>query len=243
MKIVNIELIRLHNEELFQLMADFKGLAEENGVSTLNIEQLFAVFVTLFERVDIAVAAIRKNAHTKAISNVDSLRDDLAYGFTMLVKAYLYRVDEAMIAAAERLLIIINTYGDFRRKPYNEETAIIYNFLQDIEARCAADVALLGAQGWIDDLRKYNREFEQLMSVRFDDKAAEEYINMREARREIEANYKEIIERIDALMIVNGEAPYAEFIKKWNIRVEYYKTTLAQRAGRNKAAKEKEKGQ
>ena len=47
--------------------------------------------------------------------------------------------------------------------------------------------------------------------------------------------YNAIVEQVNALALINGDAQYAEFIDKVNYYVDYYKNTLAARKGRSKA--------
>jgi hypothetical protein len=136
--------------------------------------------------------------------------------------------------------VVIDHYGDLRSKSYNEETASVHNFLQDVNSRCAADVALLGIQEWIDELSVANRAFHDLMSQRFD-AAAQEITNLREVRKAIDRVYGAIVDRINASILLYGEEPYAEFVKKLNERIAYFKTTVAIRRGRARKAAEGEK--
>lgn len=234
MKINKFDLSRLRNEELFTFFADTKRLIEEAGAQPLHIEDLFAAFAKLFGRIDTALDYIRKNVHTQHIAEKDYLRDSIYRGFVLLAEAYLHHTNAGKVQAAKDIQVVIDAFRDFRSKPYNEETGAITNFIDDIRARCASQVDLLGAREWIDDLEAANREFDQLMGVRFDERAAQKYINLRDTRHEAEKVYGQIADRINAAILLNGEATYAPFVKKLNERVEYNKNTLAQRKGRNK---------
>ena len=97
----------------------------------------------------------------------------------------------------------------------------------------------LNAQEWINDLTNINREFDNLMNKRFDKNAGKEYINLRETRTKIDKAYSLIIDRINASILLNGEAGYTDFVKKINERTDYFKNTIATRRGRAAAKKEK----
>jgi hypothetical protein len=59
-----------------------------------------------------------------------------------------------------------------------------------------------------------------------------------DARVKTDEAYKDLIKRIEAMMLLNGENPiYAEFIKKLNVVIEKYKNIIAQREGIAKAKK------
>jgi hypothetical protein len=232
MKIIKFDLRRLRNEEHFQLMRDFKQLVEQAGINTLNIDQLFAVFVVLLGKEDLAIEIIRKSGLTNPIFNADKHRDAIYHGFVLLIESCLHSPNDAKVQAAQNIRVVIDHYGDFRNKTYNEETASIYNFLQDINSRCMGDIETLNAGEWITGLAEANQAFDELMNQRFDEKAAQEYINLREVRNEIDKIYTQIIDRINASILLNGEAVYADFVNKLNERLTYFKNTLAQRKGR-----------
>ena len=77
------------------------------------------------------------------------------------------------------------------------------------------------------------RTFVALMQERYSEEAGKPQYNMKTARQETDKAYRTITERIDALMIVNGEEAYAGFVNELNQRVEKYNKLLAQREGRN----------
>jgi hypothetical protein len=237
MKISKIDLSKLRNEEHFQLMTDVSRLIEIAGAETLEIPLLFPVFKGLLSKEDIALEIIRKNRLSESIADADAKRGSVYRGFVLLIKTYNHSSIAAKVRAAQNIQVIIEHYGDFRKKSYNEETASINNFLQDINDRCVADIAVLDAQDWITDLADANQTFDNLMNQRFDENAGREIVNMNKVRKEIITVYEQIVEHINASMLLNGETVYADFVKKLNERIAYFKNTLAIRKGR--AAKKK----
>ncbi|MDR1895890.1 MAG: DUF6261 family protein [Prevotellaceae bacterium] len=232
MKIIKIDLRHLRNEEHFQLMTDFKNLVEATGASVLNIEALFATFLVLYGREDIALEAIRRSELTDAITDTDTQRDTIYRGLVLMLESNLHSSNPSKKQAAHNMLVVVNHYGDFRHKSYNEETAGIYNFVQEINTRCAAEIATLDAKDWITDLDNANQTFDKLMNQRFDENAGQIHVNLRETRKEIDGVYTQTNDYIDAAIVVNGESVYAGFVNKLNERIRYFKNTLAQRKGR-----------
>jgi hypothetical protein len=218
-------------------MTDVDGLIQQTGAEKLNIATLFPEFHTLRNKEDTAIEAIRKSPLTSRITEADAVRDSVFRGFTLTVEAFSYHPNVVKVQAAEDIRVVIDHYGDLRSKSYNEETASIHNLLEDVNSRCADDVALLGIQEWIDELSVANRAFHDLMSQRFD-AAAQEITNLREVRKEIDRMYGAMVDRINASILLYGEEPYAEFVKKLNERIAYFKTTVAIRRGRARKATE-----
>lgn len=242
MKVLRLRLRALHNEEHFQLMTDVYGLAESEGIETLGIAALYPRFLSLYGKEDIALEAIRKSGLTDPIADADTIRDNAYRGLVLQIEAGTYSADATKAQAARNMQVVTDHYGDFRKKPYNEETATVHNFLQDINSRCAADIAVLGAQAWVDELETANQTFDDLMNQRFDAAAAQEIINLREVRKEIDRVYTEITECINVFILLNGEAAYAGFVNKLNERIAYFKNTLAIRKGRAEKVTRGEKG-
>jgi membrane-bound ClpP family serine protease len=56
---------------------------------------------------------------------------------------------------------------------------------------------------------------------------------MKSVRNYVDSAYYAMTGRIGALMIIEGEAAYPNFVKEINQRIESYTKLLAQRRGRN----------
>jgi hypothetical protein len=113
------------NEEWFQFHTEFKTLAEPYSPATLNIDALYATFLTLYANADAALEIIRKSATTEQLAEADHARDVVFRGFSDSVKAGLSHFNPAKREAARRLEIVINHYGNIARKSYDKETAAI----------------------------------------------------------------------------------------------------------------------
>ncbi len=148
MNILFARLSRYTNEEHFQFQTEFKGLAEQYTPLTLNIEAAWAVFLPLFDKESEVLDVIRKSVFTDDITEADRKRDGLNSGFRNMVKGALNHFDPAKKAAAERLKVVLDNYGNINRKSYDEETAAIDSLLGDLTGEFAADVAILGLEDW-----------------------------------------------------------------------------------------------
>lgn len=223
----------LRNEEWFQFYTEFKGVVEQYTPQTLEIEKLFTDFLTLYANADEALEIIRKSATTEQIAEADNVRDSVFRGFSDAVKSAGNHFDNSKREAAKRLKIIFDQFGNIARKPYDEETASIYNFLQEINAK-SADVTSLGLSDWVTQLDAENKAFEALMKNRYDENASKTALRMKDVRIETDRCYRDILDRIDALILINGEEKYAPFVKDMAVRVDRFENLLAQRKGRAK---------
>lgn len=230
-----MHITNLRNEELSQFTGQFAHLAEEAGIA---VKEPYAAYAALCGKFGKGLEHTGKSRHTEDIAGADRLRDDAYRGFELFVEAFRYSHNPEKQQAARNIRIITDTFGNFRDRPYNEETAIITSFLNKIGADCKADLELIGAGVWIDDLTAANRRFNDLMNVRFDENAAQEYINLRDTRRRLEAAYAELTEVINALLLITKDPALQTLADKHNERVAYYRNTLAQRQGHNRKAKD-----
>jgi hypothetical protein len=223
----------LRNAEWFQFFTEFKSLVKLYHPDVLNIEALFAVFVVLYADVDEAMEIIRKSATTEQLIEADNNRDAGFRGLSDAVKSSLNHFDPAKREAARRVQIVLDQYGNVARKPYDAETASIYNFVQEMNGAHADDIATLGLGDWVVRLDADNQTFEALKNTRYSEKEQKPVFRVKELRKKIDSNYRNMLDRIDASILLNGEAQYAAFVNAYNIRVDHYSNILAQRKGRN----------
>ena len=240
MKTRKLDFRSLRNNEHFQCQTEFKRLVEEFNPATLKIEVLFSQsYIPLYAAEDEALTAIIKNSFTEERGDSDRLRDHTFRGMSDTVDAGLNHFDPEVQASARRLKIVFDTFGNIAALPLNEETSAIYNFTQELEEKHAADVQKLGLQPWINKLKADNQAYEALVTGGYEEDAAKSELKAKTTRAEVDGAVRQIIERIEALMVVEGEANYAEFVRRLNLQFDKYANTLAQRRGAAKAKKEK----
>ncbi len=241
MAIQKIHLIKLRNEEHYQFQTDFKGLVDHYTAAALGIEVAYAVYIVLYADEGTALDMIRKSAITGKITEADLLRDITFRGLRDAVKAAGNHFNPSVKEAADRLQVALDHYGNLTLKPYDEETAAIVALITDLRTTYAPDAALTGISDWINELQANNTAFDTLKKERYTEDAGKTQLRMKEVRTEIDATFRTITDRINALIIVNGEAAYTEFVNELNQRIEQYNLVIAQRKGRNAKEDDDEK--
>jgi hypothetical protein len=229
MKVKRFNLVQLRNNEHFQFYTDFKQLVQENNPETLNIAALFAVWLALYVKEDEAFKKILKSALTAEMQAADKQRDVTFRGLAEVRLTAEKHFNQEVRAAATRLKIVFDTYGNLAKLPLNEETAAIYNFLQELKGTYAADIQTIGATDWVKELEANNLAFENITRDRYDESALRSDLVLREVRLEIDAAYRDIIDRLDALCLLEGGEVYPAFIKRLNVVIEKYRNIAAQR--------------
>ena len=238
MKINEFSLVRLRNEEHFQFFTSFRDLVLVFTALALKIEALFALLLTAYDNELAALDVIRKNAISDDLAEADDARDSVFRGLSDAVKSALNHFNADIRTAAERLQIVLDTYGNLAIKPYDAETGGMNSLINDFTTTYAADVATAGLTGWVTELATKNKAFDDLKNNRYSDEAAKTILRMKEEKGKTDAIYRQIVERINALVIVEGEAPYAGFIKELNERIQGYDNTISIRRARAKKTPE-----
>jgi hypothetical protein len=233
MKIKRIVLNKLKNEEWFNFFTEFKTFVEEITPEALDIEELFVVFTGLYAMADDTLEQIRKSDFTSLIIQQDDARDNAFRGLESSVRVSLRHYDAKKRTAAERLVSLFEHYGNVADRPYNEETATVYNFLQDIRNRYEPEIAVLKLAGWLDELERTNNEFEKNVLERNREYAGKTELNMLDIRKKTGRVYLDVLERIEALSLVKGDETYAPFIRTLNANIERYISTVNRRSGKS----------
>ena len=240
MKINAIRMSHMHNDEHFQFYADFGKLVNSIGAASLKIEAQFAAVMNLFDDEDTALKKIMKSAITPEIQKADKDRDTIFRGMTDTYKSALNHFNELKANAAKRLKPVFDTYGNLAAKPINEQSSGVTNMLQEFTGKYAADCQTIGIDDWAAKLAIANNAVIELMHGRYDEGAARTDIVLKEARAKVDEAYRIIIERINALIVIEGEAQYADFVRRLNPIVDKYANTIAQRHGSAAGKKKKE---
>jgi hypothetical protein len=240
MLIDTLYLGQLRNDEHFQFHTEVKDLALDFDPDKLRIKPQFESYLIVYAREDECIKKILKSDVTEKRLEADRHRDTLFRGFVDAVKSGLHHFDPTVTDAANRLSILLKTYGNLARKPYNEETSAIYNLVQDLKGKYAPDVTIVNLDKWVTELEVRNQAFEALMQVRFTEIDERIELKTKEERIQLDLIYHDITKHINALSLIENDPWFDDFIHKLNSRIEVYHTLLAQRKGRNAAKKEKE---
>jgi hypothetical protein len=223
MKVIRLNCHNFRNEEWFQFFTEFRDLVNKYSPETLDIAALFILFLTLYGDADTALEVIRKSMETALMDKADQKRDHTFRGFIDAVKSALNHFDPEKQKAANELVILLEHFGNLAEKAPNEETASIYNFLQELRGAYAPKVATLGLADWITELDANNQAYEELVKKRNVEVTSRTNLRMVEVRKKTQDVYRSIIERIEALIVVNGESQYADFVIELNGYIKRYK--------------------
>ena len=205
MKIIPIELPRLYAEEWFGIMSDYKETVPRFGADVLGIADLFERFEVLHGKADKGLQVLQKSAFTAGMVAADKERNKLVRSIYEVVKASRSLLAVADQEAAERLYILISTYRkNALDGSYAEESSAIYNLLQDLDGKYAADVTLLGIGKFVEHLHAAEHKFQTLRANRTQESISKPKVQLAEIRKQTDAIYRSSVNVINAKLVAQG---------------------------------------
>lgn len=229
MKVKKIDLSRLRNDEHFQFQTEFRDLIVQDNANDLKILTQFESYQWLFTQEDEALHKIIKSAITKDIEIADRSRDDIFRGTADANLSAGNHFLSEVRTAARKLQTVFDTYGNLAAKAQNEETSAITNLVQELKGKYVEEAKTVGITGWVTALESANTAFEALIKGRYDEDTFKTGLVLKQVRAQVDAAYRTITERIDALMLLEGGEVYENFIRRLNVVIEKYNSILARR--------------
>jgi len=235
LQIKAITLEKLHNGMHYQFHEEIIEFINDEGSEKLKIKPLADTHKAAFKKFDDVFNKESKSPVTKQIKDKDKERDVRFTAIKETVKTALKHYSEEVRNAADKLWQLINHYGRVNAAPYNKQTALTTNFIQDLKSdKYKNDVALVRIRDQQDILEILNNEFIQLMSERAYEYVARSPEKVLDLRKDVDEAYQAIRRRINALVEVDGEENYEQFVRLVNITIDKYKKMMVQTGPRKK---------
>lgn len=233
MKIQTANLSRLLHNQHLTFHREFEALITEKNAETLDVATAFTAYQAAIEAEDAAMMKVVKSAITDEKEAADMRRDELLTGSFELIRVTTKHFDATKCAAAKRLSVLLSTYQGSDKAEYNDETSRIRNYIQELRSeKYTADATAIGLTEWIEPLEEANETCatlaDQYNTEQRDKNAAGK---VRTLRLETDKAYRALVERINALTLLNGDEKYADLITRWNTRIDAYRNAISRRLG------------
>ncbi|MDR2423702.1 MAG: DUF6261 family protein [Prevotellaceae bacterium] len=176
---------------------------------------------------------IRRSEFTQKKIQADRRRDDLYRGLAETVKANLRHFDPQAYNAACHVDNLLKGYGDVVHLNYDAETASIDSVVVLLRSDSFVDDAqLLRLTPWINELEIANNEFKQYVSKTAQEEIDRPDVSPKESRRRSDVALRLIIDRVDAMITLNGDAALTGFLAEYNTLAKHYNTLINEHYGR-----------
>lgn len=229
----HLDATRLQNAEHLALMSDLLVLLKEANIELLA--PLTEKFTTQVELEELAQKQIVKSAYTAKLTQLDQKRDDIFRGLTLCVQSELFSVDKDEKEAAEKVEIVLQTYGNFSKENIRKETSEIDNLLQDLKSETYSAFAnKIGLDKWMNWLSDANNELNEIYTLRRDEYAERPDLNLKNIRKDSDVLFKEFRKMVDALEILQPSENLTKLIAKADATIDKWQDTLSRRKSSNK---------
>ena len=235
-KIKNFGISTLRVEECFgylkQVKAETANLPNEEPPAA----QTAAVntFESAYNAFDDALKASAVNPATATVTTTDDGRDASWRGANNYLAAMCAHPYPDISSIAVEVKSLFDKYGDPTKLAQTEESGVLHNLLQDLDALDASKRTSLNLGVWIADLKAKEEAFLAAVAERTEADAARQVGIVKETRTAAEAAYRSLVDTVNALAMINGDADYATFIDHVNAMIERQKAISKARATRAK---------
>jgi hypothetical protein len=234
LKIIVAPLNRFRAGQHLNLMTETLRLVMETP-GVMEVQPLIPALRAAVDNESIAYKLEQGSSITKLMDKSDDLRERYCSGLGYLVEMGLCHFDFTLVEAAEAVKRVIDKYGNMRSKTNVEETTAIRSMNRDLRAPATLPYTnALGGLVWIDKIDEENEKYAALSAQRTKEEGERPGLSTRETRAVADPCYNAIVDRINALAVINGEANYSSFITQLNSTIEGMKNTLAQQQGLKK---------
>lgn len=157
-KIQNLNLSALRNEEAFGFLQQVQ--AETKYLTDATIESIIDNLTTSLEEFDKALKESDKLPSVALARECDTARDTAWSGLNAYCKAVAtYHPDADVKATAQKTYDIVLKYGNPIRLPQTQESGVLHNLLQDLNALPAEDRTKAALDAWINHLSECENNF------------------------------------------------------------------------------------
>ena len=238
-QIKNFDITRLHMQEDFNFQTRVRDLALE--LLTLDTDKaMVEAYRGTVNALDAALKQSDKNSYTALVNEADAKADKRWSAAYAYVKAMADHPNAEMAEAGAKLVAIFQKYGILTTMGFDEEYGRYANLLQDLAALPQETKEMLQFEPWLDAMDFAVAQFQELRKEKIKEDSTRVVGQVKDARLAADNGFKALVQRVNALVIVNGEAPYTAFIDQLNVMIADAQAMIASRSTKSAKAKEEE---
>ena len=235
-----LKLVLAETENLPGQGEEEPGLPDVQSTTPPALTTAVNSFEIAFNAFDTALKASATNPATATATDADTARDQSWRAANAYVKAMCSHPTADIANAASEAKSLFDKYGDPTSLAQTEESGVLHNLLQDLEAFDSAKRTSLNLDVWITDLQTKEDAFLTAAAQRTEADAARQVGIVKETRTAADAAYRSLVDTVNALAMINGDTAYATFIDHVNAVIDRQKGILKARKTNNAKKKEEE---
>ena len=231
-KIKGIAISRLSNGAHYTFVQTTLVWIEECEAAASRLSADIATLRAAFSREEATLRVVRKSRLTEEIVQGDAMRDSSYSGYKKAVKGLLSLPEGEMLAAARRLWEHIRSCRIVTTDQRDKQTGMMTSFIDDLEGKYAADVAALGLSPLVEVMKTANEKVRVLTSERDTENSVKIVGATKAARLATNEAYRTLIDKVNAIALLEGDEDYADLIDAMNAQITRYKReALGKKAG------------
>lgn len=223
MEIKVISLERMNNGAHFTYMTNILNRAEADEHIKVDAATQVADLKAAMATEDKYFKTSEKNLKTDIIAAADAERDKLCRNYLKTLKALMNMPDETIANSAKALVQMFIDYELDPDAQLDKQTGILLNMVGDWEGKHAQDVTNTNTSKFVELIKAANEKVHSLMVERSDEQKEIPVGALKSARKQTDNAYRALIKMVNALIMVNGEENYTDFIKFLNYEIKRYK--------------------
>ena len=204
----------------FAVMSAF----DEKVAVVVNGESLLTTAYNTFKAAltdeDAAVKIARASEYSAQILKMDNIRDRLYSNIKMTGELWEDLGIEPQATAARAVMHEVRIYNVDTKAQLDQETGLLMNLIQPLETSVMQEhLATLGLTAAFTQMKYANNEVRRLLALRGDERAANAAFDLKASRQATDAAYDALVERIEALNIIDDQHRFDTFIAQWSAEV------------------------
>ena len=196
---------------------------------TVGLKEAANKFTAAVDEFDDVLEKAKSLPSTKEATQKDEDRDKAWIYMRAYVRATKGHPNAEIAEFALKTEEIFLRYGDMMPLAHQEETARIHNLLQDLKALDTTKMNQAGFTPFLTDLEQKATAYITISDTQSSEHGRRMVGIVKEKRAAADAAYRQLVETVNALIIVNGETAYKEFALDLNGRIDQNKAMLANR--------------
>ena len=214
-------------------------------IEPISLEHMSNGSHFLFITDTVGLATADAKVKTKVTAELTALQtalkaedDALALSKANLLSKEIKAIDAELVKAAQRLERLLKDYNINPAMQLDRETGLLLNLIGDLETKSAADVTALALTPVVQAMKQANDKLREVTRARANDRAVQIVGQLKQVQHASDEAYRTLVQKVNALAVVEGEADYADFISKMNEQVKHYKQEVLPKAKKKDGGKQ-----
>lgn len=219
--------------EYIQYFTDVRNLCKNNSEAAAQVQSLVNAFNVSTSALENTFKVNKASDITSQLTNLDVQRDQAIVCLRKMADAYASHLNNDLAKAGNILLNTIDKYGSrIYTMNYQAETSTLSNLGDELGTSddLKAVVELLCLEDLVKEMTRINNEFNILYLNRISENTADESISSGEAVKRTVADYRKLIEHLEAYSVISPSDSNSKLIAEINTLAEQYNTTVEQRS-------------